>query len=77
MNNLRTHNERKNTASSSSRKYNSDKNRRKTVKSRKAPKAPAPFRMRLQLDHRTIITITKESSLAFWKGRYPNLTVMP
>lgn len=53
-------------------------NGRRPKYTRKAKKLPATVqRMKLQLDHRTIITITKASSLDFWRKRYPNLTILP
>ena len=55
---------------SSSRQY------KKAHRRVKAAAPPASFRMKLQLDHRTTITITKESSLAFWRKRYPNLSMI-
>jgi len=30
------------------------------------------FKVKLRIDHRTVITVTNEHSLKSWKSRYPN-----
>lgn len=77
MNNLEQHHHRMTGHMSSSRQARKDRRRKSTVQSRKQLVKPAkgsPIKVRL--DHKTIITITKESSLVFWRQRYPQLTIL-
>ncbi|MCH8553553.1 MAG: hypothetical protein LAT76_00210 [Schleiferiaceae bacterium] len=34
-------------------------------------------KFKVKLDSRTIITLSNEASLAFWKTKYPNLKILP
>ena len=38
-------------------------------------KDPSQF-IKVRLDHRTIITLASTKPLAFWRKRYPNLTII-
>ena len=61
---------------STSRQQVADRSAKRRSKAR-ASKAPAEpvASIKLRLDHRTTITC-KPQSIAFWKARYPKLTVI-
>ncbi|MBS1637075.1 MAG: hypothetical protein JST26_14250 [Bacteroidetes bacterium] len=41
------------------------------MKTEKKKEKSSDFKVKLRIDHRTVITVTNENSLKSWKARYP------
>lgn len=57
--------------------FNNADNRRIAKARRNPTEKPKPATtITVRLDSRTVITVASEKALAFWRTRYPNLTII-